>query len=158
MLTRSRRRLCADYLSVLRSLVEAQNIRRRRHGWGKSRWIVWIYFTLCLHPEQTLNKLCAFSRGSETRDNFMGFYAPIVTISRLEFFVAVISRLAVPVYLLFFYTPHLHSSDYSKIIFASTLWCLLVYVIEHEVYMATEESDIFQLVAKFDRRYNPSRR
>ena len=158
MLTKSRRRLCADYLSVLWSLVDAQNIRRRRHGWSKSKWIVWIYFTLCFHPKHTLEKLRGFANGNETRANFIGFYAPIVTITRLEFFVAVISRLAVPVYLLFFYMPHLHSADYSKIIFASTLWCLLVYVIEHDVYMATEESDIFQLVAKFDRRYNPSRR
>ena len=158
MLTRTRRRLFSEYIGILRSQVIKQDIKRIRHGWKKSKWIVRLYFTVCFSPETVLTRVRAFADGKETWDNFTGFYAPIVVVSRWSFVVGILGRLAVPAYLLFFYTPALGVGDYTKIIIASTLWCILAYVIEHEAYAATEESDLFLLVAKFDRKYNLSKK
>ena len=158
MLTKTRRRLFSEYLSVLKDQLSKHDVSRVRHGWNKTRWIVGIYFTVCSSPHQTLARLRAFSHGSETWENFKSVYAPIVLVTRLEFVAGIFGRLAVPVYLLFFYTPRLAVGDYSKILIASTLWCLLAHVIEHDVYAATTESDIFRFVSKFDRRYNLSKK
>lgn len=150
MFTPKRRQLFRDYLDILDKVLTEQGIDRHRHGWKKTRAIVAFYFTIWFVPETSLRKAKSFLLGTRSWENFTGFYFPIVLISTVLFLVGVIIRLLVPFYLAVFHFPVLTMDAVVKIVVVSALWCLLIYIVEYEIRIATEESDLFRLVQKYD--------